>query len=102
MAGMKKYAPFIQMNEELDEEAMYRKIAQNINRIRVEKGISIRVLSLMANVSEQTLYRIESGMRRATIPVVYKIATALKVSINDILEDISTIETGEPNEKKKI
>lgn len=39
MAGIKKYAPFVQFDEELDEEAMYRKIAQNINRIRVEKGI---------------------------------------------------------------
>lgn len=102
MAGMKKYAPFIQMNEELDEEAMYRKIAQNINRIRVEKGISIRVLSLMVDVSELTLYRIEAGTTQASIAIIYKIATALKVSINDILEDISAIETGEPNEKKKI
>ncbi len=101
MAGIKKYAPFLQLNEELDEDAVYYKVAQNINRIRVEKGISIRVLSLMVNVSEQTLYRIESGMRRATIPVVYKIATALKVSINDILEDISAIETKQ-NEKEEI
>ncbi len=100
MAGIKKYAPFIQMNEELDEEAVYHKIAQNINRIRVEKGISIRVLSLMVDINERTLYRIESGMTRASIAVVYKIATALRVSINDILEDISAIETGESNEKK--
>ena len=100
MAGIKKYAPFIRFNEGLDEEAMYRKIAQNINRIRVEKGISIRVLSLMVDINERTLYRTESGMTRASIAVVYKIATALRVSINDILEDISAIETGESNEKK--
>ena len=102
MAGIKKYAPFVQFNEELDEEAMYRKIAQNINRIRVEKGISIRILALMADVDERTLYFIEAGNRRPSIVIVYKIATALKVSINDILEDISAIKTGEPNEKKKI
>ena len=100
MAGIKKYVPFIRLNEELDEEAMYRKIAQNINRIRVEKGISIRVLSLMTDINDKTLYRIESGNQRASVAIIYRIATALKVSINDILEDISAIETGEPNEEK--
>lgn len=101
MAGIKKYAPFIQFNEGLDEDAVYYKVAQNINRIRVEKGISIRILALMTDVDERTLYFIEAGNRRPSIAVVYKIATALKVSINDILEDLSAL-TGEQNEKEEI
>ncbi|MDE6232288.1 MAG: helix-turn-helix domain-containing protein [Lachnospiraceae bacterium] len=85
MAGKIKYA--YQMVE-CDEKKIYSIIAENLYRIRCEKKISIRLLSLTADVNERHLYSIQNGMARASLPVLIRIAKALRVELSELLEGI--------------
>lgn len=69
----------------ISDNEIYYQIAKNIYILRVEKGLSIRNLSLMADVSERYLSYIESGHKHASIPTIVRIAHALNVSFEELL-----------------
>lgn len=69
----------------ISDNEIYYQIAKNIYILRVEKGLSIRNLSLMADVSERYLSYIESGHKHASIPTIVRIAYALNVSFEELL-----------------
>ena len=61
-------------------------IAQNIRRLRHAKGFSQDKLSKLADLSFHTITKIEAGdTPNPTIDTVRKIAEALDVSIDDLL-----------------
>lgn len=61
-------------------------IAKNIKKIRKEKGISQDRLSKLADLSLNTIVNIESGNNpNPTIETLQKIANALNVSIDELL-----------------
>jgi len=61
-------------------------IATNIKKLRKKLGISQDKLSKLANVSHNTIIKIESGgIQNPTIRTVQKIAQALGVSIDELL-----------------
>jgi DNA-binding XRE family transcriptional regulator len=60
-------------------------IAQNIKQKRKELDLSQDKLSKLADVAYNTIVKIESGENsNPTIETLRKIATALKIGINDL------------------
>ncbi len=61
-------------------------LAENIRRIRKKKGLSQEKLARLADISNNTLVKIEMGMaKEPTITTVRKIADALDVSIDELV-----------------
>ena len=61
-------------------------IAKNIKKHRKEKGLSQDKLSRLADVSHATIIKIESGgIQSPTINTVQKIAKALGVGVDDLI-----------------
>lgn len=62
-------------------------IAKNIRKYRNKKGISQDKLSKLAEVSFNTITKIEAGdTPNPTIETVKKIATSLEVTIDNLME----------------
>ena len=63
-------------------------LAENIKRLRIKKGLSQDKLAKLADVTLTTLVKIESGANdNPTIKTLKKIADALEVAIDDLLEN---------------
>ena len=62
-------------------------IGKNIKKLRKQKGLSQDRLSKLADVSNNTIIKIESGgIQNPTIKTVQKIARALSISVDDLLK----------------
>ena len=65
-------------------------ISENVRRIRKARELSQDKLAKLASITLTTLVKIESGANdNPTIKTLKKIAEALKVTVNDLLEDES-------------
>ncbi len=65
-------------------------ISQNVRRIRKAKELSQDRLAKLAGITLTTLVKIESGTNdNPTIKTLQKIASALEVPVNDLLQDES-------------
>ena len=63
-------------------------LAENIKRFRKQKELSQDKLSKLAGVTLTTLVKMESGANdNPKIKTLQKIADALEVTMNDLLED---------------
>ena len=63
------------------------KIADNIKKYRTKLGISQDKLSKLADVTYNTIIKIESGANtNPTIETLQKIAKALNVGVDDLLK----------------
>ena len=61
-------------------------LAQTIRKLRLKKGLSQEKLARLADISNATLVKIESGVaKEPTITTVAKIADALEVSIDELV-----------------
>jgi transcriptional regulator with XRE-family HTH domain len=61
----------------------------NIKKIRLEKNLKQSELADMAKISRVAIGNYERGTREPTATILNKIATALGVTINDLVEKIS-------------
>jgi transcriptional regulator with XRE-family HTH domain len=62
-------------------------VSKNIKRYRKDKKLSQDKLSKLADVSQATIIKIESGgIQSPTIDTVQKIAKALGISVNDLIK----------------
>jgi len=62
-------------------------IAKNIKKLRKKLGISQDKLSKLANISHNTVIKIESGgIKNPTIRTAQKIAKALGISIDELIK----------------
>jgi len=62
-------------------------IAKNIKRLRKQQGLSQDKLSKLADISHNTIIKIESGaIQSPTIDTASKIAKALGVSLDDLMK----------------
>jgi transcriptional regulator with XRE-family HTH domain len=62
-------------------------VAQNLKRLRTERGLSLEKLSQAAGVSRAMLGQIEQGKSAPTINVVWKIVRALDVPFSTLISD---------------
>ena len=64
-------------------------IAENIKKYRKKKGITQDKLSKMADITYNTIIKIESGtIQNPTIDTLSKIANALDVKVDDLIKKI--------------
>jgi len=62
-------------------------LAENIRRLRKNKGLSQEKLARLADISNNTLIKIEQGIaKEPTITTVSKVASALGVSIDELVK----------------
>lgn len=63
-------------------------ISKNLKRLRVEKGYSLEKVSKLADLSLNTVVKIESGINtNPTIETLQKLAMALETDIYDLITD---------------
>jgi transcriptional regulator with XRE-family HTH domain len=65
---------------------MRRLVAQNVKRIRLEKGLTQEQFSEISGFSQQYVSGLETGRRNPTIVTLYELAKALGVSHMDLLQ----------------
>ncbi len=64
-------------------------IAKNIKKLRKQRGLSQDKLSKLADISHNTIIKIESGaIQSPTIDTAQKIAKALGVSLDDLIHPV--------------
>ena len=62
-------------------------LAENIRRLIKKKGLSQEKLARLADISNNTLIKIEQGIaKEPTITTVSKVASALGVSIDELVK----------------
>ncbi len=62
-------------------------LAENIRRLRKKKGLSQEKLARLADISNNTLIKIEQGIaKEPTITTVSKLSSALGVSIDQLVK----------------
>ena len=63
------------------------KIGSNFKKLRAQKGYSLEKVARLADLSLNTVVRLESGTNKnPTIETLTKIAHALEVSVDDLLK----------------
>lgn len=60
-------------------------IAVNLNRIRISRGMSLDLVAEQTGVSKSMLHQIEKGDANPSISVLGKIASGMRVEINELL-----------------
>jgi transcriptional regulator with XRE-family HTH domain len=80
--------PEVDLNnlEALDEDPICERVAQNLQRLRGKRHLSLDALARQCGVSRAMLAQIESGRSVPSIKVLCKIAKGLKVSVAAFLE----------------
>ena len=69
------------------KDVNYIMLAENIRRLRKKKGLSQEKLARLADISNNTLIKIEQGIaKEPTITTVSKVASALGVSIDELVK----------------
>ena len=63
------------------------RIARNLKKIRAEKGYSLERVARLADLSLNTIVKIENGVNQnPTIDTLSKIAKALEVGVDDLIQ----------------
>jgi len=63
------------------------KIGEIIKQLRLEKGLTQKKLAEMTNISEISIRKYENGERKPKIEVLQKLADALEISLNQLMEN---------------
>jgi transcriptional regulator with XRE-family HTH domain len=63
-----------------------RKLAKRIKDLRRQRGMSQYDLSLLLGKNHNYISYIETGRRAVSLPMVYRIAKALRVSVKDLFD----------------
>jgi transcriptional regulator with XRE-family HTH domain len=69
---------------------MRRLVAQNVKRIRLEKGLTQEQFSEISGFSQQYVSGLETGRRNPTVVTLYELASALGVSHLELLKPTQT------------
>jgi len=63
------------------------KISENLKKLRRKKGYSLKKVARLANLSLNTIVKIENGVNKnPTIETLTKIAKALEVGVDDLIK----------------
>ena len=62
-------------------------IASNLKKIRAEKGYSLEKVARLADLSLNTIVKIENGVNQnPTIDTLSKMAKALEIKVDDLIQ----------------
>jgi transcriptional regulator with XRE-family HTH domain len=68
-----------------DQKSNY-KIGDNLKKLRAKKGYSLEKVARLADLSLNTVIRIESGINKnPTIDTLTKLACALEATVDDLI-----------------
>src|SRR5262245_9082753 len=81
--------------------ATMSRLADNLKRLRTQKGMSQQRLAIAVGVRQNTIVAIESGQTRRS-KFLPKIAQVLQVPISELDPDIAGLDTVEPATKNLI
>lgn len=71
----------------MKEEVIFiEKVGAKIKEKRIELGLSQLDLSTLLNIEDSSLRRIEAGKTNPTLKTLYRIASALKLTICDLIK----------------
>ncbi len=70
----------------LEEEALARRLGRRVENLRKRRKMSCEKLAARAGVHRNTIYRLESGEGRMLVVVVTRIAAALGVTVEDLMQ----------------
>ena len=71
----------------LNYTRLYMSISNNLKKIRAEKGYSLERVARLADLSLNTIVKIENGVNQnPTIDTLSKIAKALEVGVDDLMK----------------
>lgn len=65
---------------------LQKSVGNNIRKFRIAKKMSIESLALLADMDYTQLSRIELGKINTSVYQLYKIATILNVSLNELMD----------------
>ncbi|QGG54927.1 helix-turn-helix domain-containing protein [Paenibacillus sp. B01] len=71
-------------------DTMVLRVARNLKRIRKSRGHSLDKLSELTGVSKTMLAQIERADSNPTITILWKIASGLRISVSDLIEEDRT------------
>lgn len=66
---------------------MNKNIADNLRQIRAKKRVSQDALAEMCEISQQYICKIENEKVNPSVYILFKIAEALEVTLNDLVYD---------------
>ena len=69
----------------MNNEQLNKNIADNLRQIRAKKRISQDKLAEISDVSQQYICKIENEKVNPSIFVLYRIASAMGISVNDLI-----------------
>jgi putative transcriptional regulator len=69
----------------MNEDLLNKNIADNLRQIRAKKRISQENLAELCGISQQYVCKIENEKVNPSITILFKIASALDVTINDLV-----------------
>jgi|SRR5579875_1806867 len=67
--------------------SLSKTLAENLRRLRAERGYSLATLAKRSGVAKATLANLEHGRGNPTIETVWSLALALEVAFSDLFED---------------
>jgi transcriptional regulator with XRE-family HTH domain len=59
---------------------------EQLRKLRLERGLSLRTLGVMAGIHAVSLVRLESGKNDPRLSTLRKLAQALEVSVCDLID----------------
>jgi len=71
----------------MGEHKLLIKLGERIRTIRISKNMTQNELAMECDFEKASLSRIESGKSNPTIRTLYKISSALEISMADIFKD---------------
>ncbi|HET9698556.1 MAG TPA: helix-turn-helix transcriptional regulator [Terriglobales bacterium] len=87
---------------ETEASAFLKMVGENVRRVRAERGMTRKALSVKSEVSERFLAQLETGTGHASILVLRQIADALDVSIVSLLMTSGSSATDNDSRQKRI
>ena len=71
----------------IDKNDFLKKVGKQLQKIRKEKGLSLRELELRGDIDRHVISRIENGQLNPTIYTLKKIAIVLDVNLDELLKN---------------
>ena len=70
----------------MKESELYKKVAERIKALRLERGITQQELAGMLDYEKSNMSRLEAGKVNIKLNTIYKIAQALNISMGELLD----------------
>lgn len=74
------------MAETTNKEDFKRKFGDRVRQLREQKGFTKTSLADIMGIERQDVYKIERGIRNATLETIFMIAAALEISPADLFD----------------